>query len=160
MKYLSQVKPNYGDSVTAIGEALEKASSHSDTVFIILASVIIAIPFICLSSWVIYNHFKTVNEKDKIVERNHNMTREEITKIHKEKEDAILDFFDQLKEISYEVMTSMQDSTTALERVFDRSDIHYKEIKAKLEKTAEKFEQQIQTVERNIKEYVKERTDK
>ncbi len=160
MKYIAQATSNYSDGVTAIGDALERASSHSDTVFIVLASIVIAIPFIGLSSWVIYNHFKIVSEKDKLVERNNTQTREEISRVHKEKENTIIELYEQLKNISYEVMKSIEDSSKTLENVFDQSDVHYREIKNKLEKTAERFEQQIQTVERNIKEYVKERTDK
>ena len=144
-------------TITEVGEALESAIASGDPVFIILASVVISMPFILLVSWIIYNHFKTVKEKDLVIKNIHERTRSELIDIQKQKEMAIIDLFNQLKEVSYDVMVSMKDSSKALEKVFDQSDIHYRELKEKLEKTSERFEKQIHEIEKNIKEYIKDR---
>jgi ABC-type Na+ efflux pump permease subunit len=144
-------------TITEVGEALESAIASGDPVFIILASVVISMPFILLVSWIIYNHFKTAKEKDLIIKNIHERTRSELIDIQKQKEMAIIDLFNQLKEVSYDVMASMKDSSKALEKVFDQSDIHYRELKEKLEKTNERFEKQIHEIEKNIKEYIKDR---
>lgn len=156
MNFIAQTyHPN--QTISDVGDALEKAIISGDPVFIVVASLVIASPFIMLVSWVIYNHFKTVKEKDDIVQNIHESTRIELINFQKEKEKAIVDLFEQLKDVSYEVMVSMKDSSLTLEKVFDQSDIHHRELKEKLEKTSERFEKQIHEIEKNIKEYIKDR---
>lgn len=156
MNFIAQAYyPN--QSIAEVGDILEKAIISGDPVFIVVASLVISSPFIMLVSWVIYNHFKSIKEKDNIVQNIHESTRIELINLQKEKEKAIVDLFEQLKDVSYEVMVSMKDSSVALEKVFDQSDVHYRELKEKLEKTSERFEKQIHEIEKNIKEYIKDR---
>lgn len=161
MVFLANTNKYYPEgAITELGDALESAIHSGDPVFIILASTIISLPFVILASWVIYQHFKVMKVKDRSVIETHSATREEIVSVHKEKEAAIIDLFSQLKDVSYEVMLSMEHSTKALEKVFDRSDIHYKEMKIKLEKISERFETQIGNIEKNLKEYIRDRDNK
>ena len=161
MDFLANKTNYYPDgAIREIGDALESAIISGDPVFIILASTIISLPFVVLASWVIFQHFRVMKDKDKIVSDTHTATREELVGLHKEKEEAIIELFSQLKDVSYEVMLSMEHSTKALEKVFDRSDVHYKEMKIKLEKISERFETQIGNIEKNLKDYIRDRDSK